>query len=358
MSAVRPAATPLFPRLLLACICASLLLLLPWPAAAAERVLTIINWEEFLAPAVIQNFEKRENVKIVQLYFSTVEDSLKLAEQNAGKADIMVGGMVVMEQLKAKNLVQKLNRTKLTNVRHSLPQFAQNLDYVVPYLWGYTGLGWRSDLVKEPLESYAQLLALARKNPGKVSLTDDGMEFAHAVQQMYGKPPYNPDDLPAVKAALAAYEKEGSKLFVIQPSVYEPTYPLVTGQLIAGQVYNGDMNYHRENNKAKLGFANPKEGCFFWQEGLMLMAKAPQPELALAFMNYLNEGKVSARNAEYTNYASANPMAVQFYSKAFIDNPFIRPKLEGTTGCRVNKPLSPATQKFLDGLKPYGVPLR
>lgn len=345
-------------RLAPSALLTALLLLLSWPAAAAERVLTIINWEEFLAPAVIQAFEKRENVKIVQLHFSTVEESLKLAQQHAGKADIMVGGMVVMAQLKEKKLVQKINRAKLPNVKHSLPQFAQDPDYVMPYLWGYTGIGWRTDLVKEPVDSYPKLLALARKNPGKVSLTDDGMEFAHAVQHMYGKPPFNPDDLAAVKAALAEYEKEGSKLFVIQPSVYDPSWPLATGQVIAGQVYNGDIHFHRENHKTKLAYANPKDGCFFWQEGLILLAKAPQPELALAFMNYLNDGKVSARNAEHTNYASANPLAAQYYSKAFIDNPFIRPKLEGTSGCRVNKPLSPATQKFLDGLKPYGVPVR
>ncbi|MFZ5756018.1 MAG: ABC transporter substrate-binding protein [Pseudomonadota bacterium] len=324
-------------------------------AAAAGRVLTIINWEEFLSPAAIQTFEKRENAKIVQLHFSTVEESLKLAQANAGKADLMVGGMVVAQQLKAKGLLQKLDRAKLTNVKHALPQFELDPDHVVPYLWGYTGIAWRTDKVKEPVDSYAKLLELARKNPGKVTLTDDGMEFAHAALLMYGKPPYNPDDLPAVKAALAAYAKEGSKLFRIQPSVYEPGWPLTSGEAIAAQVYNGDIHYHRVNHKAPLAYTNPKEGCFFWQEGMMVMARAPQVELAHAFLNYLNEGRVAARNAEYISYASANPFAVQYYSREFLDNPYIRPKLEGTTGCRVNKPLSPATQKFLDTLKPYGI---
>jgi spermidine/putrescine-binding protein len=323
--------------------------------AAGPRELTIINWEEFLAPQVIQSFEKREGVKIREIHFSTVEESLQLARQHAGKADLVVGGMVVTEQLRKANLLQKLNRAKLNNVKPSLAQFQVDADYVVPYVWGYTGIAWRTDAVKEPVDSYAKLLALARKNPGKVSLTDDGMEFAHMVLMMYGDSPWNHDDLNAVKAALAKYDAEGRKLFRIQPSEYSPEWPLAKGTAIAGVVYNGDIHYHRDNNKAPLAYANPKEGCFFWQENFMLLAKAPQAELAHRFLNYVSEGKVAARNAEAVNYASGNPMAAQFYSKAFLDNPYIRPRLEGTAGCRVNKPLSPATQQFLDKLKPYGV---
>lgn len=158
-----------------------------------------------------------------------------------------------------------------------------------------------------------------------------------------------------MKAALAKYDAEGRKLFRIQPSVYDKSWPLASGAAVAGQVYNGDIHFHRTDSHAPLTYAQPKEGCFYWQENMMLLAKAPQADLAHRFLNYLNEGKVAARNAEASNYASGNPIAAQFYSQAFLDNPYILPKLEGTTSCRVNKPLSPATQKFLDALKPYGI---
>lgn len=334
-----------------------LALLLPLPCLAAEpaRTLTIINWEEFLAPTVVQAFEKKENVKIVQFSFATVEESLELAQQHAGKADLVVGGMVVTQQLREKGLLQKLDRSKLPNMKHSLPQFAIDPEYVVPYLWGYTGLGWHTEKVKEPVDSYQKLLDIARKNPGKVLLTDDAMEFAHAILLMYGKPPYNHDDLNALKAALAKYDDDGRKYFRIQESIYDSSWPLASGEAIAGQVYNGDIHFHRTDSKAPLAYAQPKEGCFFWQENFMLMAKAPQPELAHKFLNYISEGRISARNAESSNFASSNPLAAQFYSKSFLDNPHIRPKLEGTASCRVNKPLSPDTQKFLDRLKPYGI---
>lgn len=323
--------------------------------ASAETTLTIINWEEFLSPRVIQAFEKKEGVKIREIHFSTVEESLALATANIGKADIVVGGMVVTGQLRDKGLLQKLDHTKLANTRPPLPQFGIDTDYVVPYLWGYTGLAWRTDKVSTPIDSYAKLLETARRNPGKVALTDDSMEFSHAVLMMYGSPPFNPNDLAALKDALAKYDAEGRKLFVIQPSVYDNTWPLASGEHIAGQVYNGDIHFHRQESNAPLSYANPKEGCFFWQENMMLLAKAPQAELAHRFLNHISDGKIAARNAEASNFASGNPMAAQFYSREFLDNPYIRPRLEGTAGCRANKPLSPTTQDFLDQLKPTGV---
>lgn len=335
---------------------ALLLSVLALPALAnPPRTLTIINWEEFLDPRVIQQFEKRENAKVVQLHFSTVEESLALARNNIGKADLLVGGMVVKDQLKAEGKVQPLTRGKLPNVKHSLPQFAADLDYVAPYVWGYTGIAWRTDKMKEAIDSYPKLLAYARRNPGKVALTDDAMEFAHAVMYMYGAPPYNHDDLNAVKAALAKYDAEGRKLFRIMPSAYDNNWPLTTGEVHAATVYNGDIKFHRDEFKAPLAFNNPAQGCFFWQENFMLLAKAPQPELAHRFLNYINEPRVAARNAEAVFYASSNPSAALHYGTEFLDNPIIRPKLEGTNNCRVNKPLSPATQKFIDGLKPYGL---
>lgn len=323
--------------------------------ASAETTLTIINWEEFLSPRVIQAFEKKEGVTIREIHFSTVEESLELAAQNMGKADIIVGGMVVTGQLRSRGMLQKLDRAKLGNVKHALPQFHVDPDYVVPYLWGYTGMAWRTNAVKEPVDSYAKLLDIARRNPGKVILTDDNMEFAHAVLMMYGKPPYDHGNVAALTEAMARYDAEGARLFRIQPSVYDRTWPLASGDAIAGLVYNGDIHFHREDSKAPLAYANPKEGCFFWQENMMVLAKAPQADLAHRFMNYINEGKASARNAEHANYASANPLAAQFYSQEFLDNPVIRPRLEGTAGCRVNRPLSPAAQAFIDGIRPHGV---
>lgn len=326
------------------------------PAATApERTLTIIDREGLLAPAIIQAFEKREHAKVVEIHAGTVGDSVTLAQEQAGRADLITGSMLLTQQLKARELLQKIDRAKLRNVGDTLPQFQIDPDHVVPFLWTYTGLGWRTDLVRQPVDSYAKLLALARHYPGRVMLSDDNMEFAHAVLLMYGNPPYNYDDLAALKEALALYRAEGEKLFRIQAPVADNTWPLDTGEAIGGMVHNNDVDFHRGKFKAQLEYAQPAAGCFVRQENFMLLADAPQPALAHAFLDYINDGKVAARNAEAVRLASANPDAADDYSKDFLKNPYIRPRLEGTTGCRVNKPLSIPTQKFIDALVPTGI---
>ena len=58
-------------RLAPSALLTALLLLLSWPAAAAERVLTIINWEEFLAPKVVKTLKNRYALDIRQITFTT-----------------------------------------------------------------------------------------------------------------------------------------------------------------------------------------------------------------------------------------------------------------------------------------------
>ena len=326
------------------------------PAATVpERTLTVIDREGLLAPAAIEAFAKREHAKVVEIHADTVGEIVRLAQEQAGRADLVVGSMLVTQQLKARALLQKIDRAKLRNVGDTLPQFQIDPDHVVPFLWTYTGLGWRTDLVRQPVDSYAKLLALARHYPGRVMLSDDSMELAHAVLLMYGNPPYNYDDLAALKEALALYKSEGEKIFRIQASVDDNTWPLDTGEVIGGVVHNNDVDFHHENFKAQLDYAQPAAGCFVRQENFMLLADAPQPALAHAFLDYMNEGKVAARNAEAVRLASANPDAARNYGKDFLNDPNLHPGIEGTTGCRVNKPLSIPVQKFIDALVPTGI---
>lgn len=326
------------------------------PATPGTPTLTIINWEEFLTPDLVRQFEKRENARVKLVYFSTVEESLRLARRMGGQADILVGGMVVTAQLKRENRLARLERFKLTHVKPALPQFQLDPDYAVPYLWGYTGFAWVPSKVKSPPKTYADLLALARANPGRVALTDDGMEFAHAIVHMYGTPPHDPENPAQVKAALAKYRAEGEKLFVIKASDYEDTNPFLTGEIIAGQVYNGDMAWLRRDRNFQVGYANPSPGCFFWEENLMLLAKAPQPELAYRFLNFISEAKTAARNAEAMYYAAGNPLAASYYDMDYLSDPIILPRVEATAACRVNRPArDPQTQTFFDSLKPTGL---
>jgi spermidine/putrescine transport system substrate-binding protein len=324
-------------------------------ASPSVPTLTIINWEEWVSPKVVQTFERREKVKVNVLTFSSVEESLALLAANDGKADILVGSTVLLDQLKAKQQLQKLNRSKLGNVKHIMPRFSADPDYAVPYLWGYTGIAVRKDLVKTPITTYAQLLALAKQQPGKVSLMTDPVEFAYGV--LWGLSPKNanPESIPQLQSALALYNKEYADKVRLSDVDYEPGNPIASGKIIAAQVYSDYASFLATDQNVPLAYVNPTDICILWMDNMMLLAKAPQPELAHRFMNYVTEAKVAANNAMEVKSTSANPLAMQFYSKEYLNNPVIKPTFDGTERCRIYKSHTPATQKFYDALNPTGI---
>ena len=121
------------------------------------------------------------------------------------------------------------------------------------------------------------------------------------------------------------------------------------------QVYSDYATFLATDLKVPVSFVNPDDVCILWMDNLMLMANAPQPALAMKFMNYLIDAKVSARNAMGVKSTAANPLAMQYYSTEYRNNPVIRPTFEGTERCRVYRGHSPAAQKFYDALKPVGI---
>lgn len=78
-----------------------------------------------------------------------------------------------------------------------------------------------------------------------------------------------------------------------------------------------------------------------WLESMMLMANAPQPELALRFINYVSDARVSARNAMDVRSISPNAMAATDYTQEFLDNPVVNPRFQDAARCetyRIHKP--------------------
>ena len=69
----------------------------------------------------------------------------------------------------------------------------------------------------------------------------------------------------------------------------------------------------------------PREGSQIWVDNLAVPAQAPHQDLAEKFINYLLDGKVSARISNFTQYSTPNKAAVQFLRPEDLKNPILYP---------------------------------
>src|SRR5215831_17161283 len=117
--AARVAAT-----LALACAGASVAL------AADSKVLNVYNWSDYIADDTIKNFEKETGIKVNYDNYDTNEIlQAKLIAGNTGYDIVVPSSHFAKQQIEA-GLLQKIDRSKLTNWKNLDPTLLKALETV------------------------------------------------------------------------------------------------------------------------------------------------------------------------------------------------------------------------------------
>lgn len=99
---------------------------------------------------------------------------------------------------------------------------------------------------------------------------------------------------------------------------------LLANQAVAVVVYNQDALRVAEGNP-RYGFTIPKEGSTLFIDSMAIPAKAPNPEAAHRFINFILDAKIGARLAEYQQSATPNAAAKRLLKPEMLKNPAIWP---------------------------------
>jgi spermidine/putrescine transport system substrate-binding protein len=115
-------------------------------------------------------------------------------------------------------------------------------------------------------------------------------------------------DLDAVKAFFIAH-----KDVIARFHAADGQFDVAKGALDAISDWNGDFNQiliDPANAKANLSFVLPKEGTVRWVDNLAIPKGAPNPSLAMTFINYLYDPQVAADISNSIGYATPNQAAL------------------------------------------------
>ena len=123
----------------------------------AAGVLNVTNWAEYIAEDTIANFEKEFDVKVIYDNYDSEESiQSKLLAGNSGY-DVVSHSSSSVAKLIPANIVQKLDKSKLSNLKHIMDSLGNQLDlnidpgnhYFIPYMWGTHGVTYNKALVLE-----------------------------------------------------------------------------------------------------------------------------------------------------------------------------------------------------------------
>ena len=88
-------------------------------------------------------------------------------------------------------------------------------------------------------------------------------------------------------------------------------------------MWSGDASFTHKDNPA-IAFIIPKEGAVIWADTFAIPKGAKHKELAEAFINYLYDPQVSAKNYEYIGYNDPNAKAETYHSEEYNRDPMLK----------------------------------
>jgi len=286
--------------------------------------LFVYNWEEYIHPDTIPNFEKEFGVKVTYDTYPGNEQLLAKLQAGGSRYDVVFPTHNFVPIHVAQGLLAPLDHENIPNLKNIFPRFLDNASvdpgnkYSVPYLWGMTALGHNTKYTKDDPNAGSWALMFEsgpKRYSGKLGFTDEREEvMATALAYLgYSVNSHNKNEL----------MEAGKVLMKIKPHVKafypgaDETKALITEDIIVGHEWNGEVvKAHRKNPAVE--WLLPKEGGTAWFDNMSIGKDAPHKYTAEAFLNYMLRGDVSANNSDEGGYATPNHVAVKNFVPAEI----------------------------------------
>jgi len=313
-------------------------------AADPPQELVILNWSEYMDPALIEGFEQIHEVKIKHVYFESDDHRDQIMAQTNGRGfDLILANGPVIESYRRQGWLQPLPLAQMPNLRLIEPRwqqaFVHSPGYCVPYAWGTLGIAYRADLVKEPITHWQQFFHPAPELQGKILMVNSARDVIGMALKALGYS-LNSEDPRQLREA-------ESLLLAQKPSVaqygyfnLDETSSLVKGTIVAAMAYNGDALAVQEYEQ-NIRFVLPEEGGNIWVDHFCIAGHAGNPELAAAFIDYINDPERAAHNAEELYQATPNTAAERLLSAEMLSDPLIYPDAQTLARSEFHGKLSP-----------------
>ena len=283
----------------------------PWvcPEGYEGQELSVFNWSTYIAEDTIPNFEQACGVTVNYSIYESDEAMLSRIRQGNPGYDIVVPSGATVARMIRDDLLIPLDKDLIPNIENMSEDlldapYDPGNEYSVPYQWGTIGLGYNTEAIPEGISSWEDLFTY----DGPVAWLEDRRAVMGIALMLLGYDPNSEDPDEITEAKDFLLERGGN---VIAVAGDDGQVILERGDADIVIEYSGDIiDLTYECECETYAYVIPEEGSNIWTDNLAVPVDAPNPELAMVFIDYILHPQVSADISNFTAYGSPNQVAI------------------------------------------------
>jgi spermidine/putrescine transport system substrate-binding protein len=293
-----------------------------------EGHLWMYNWSDYIDPGNIEEFKKRYAIDdwTYDTYASNEELLTKLQAGAGGQWDVGAPTAEFTPALVDGGFIQKIDWSKVPNARYINKQFKglwwdPNDEYQMPKDWGTTGIAVRSKVVKEDVSSWKNFFEVAPKYSGRIVIVDSpGDVFVAPLKALgYSVNSVDPTELGKARDLLMSLAPH---VLALDSDQYQKK--LQTEEAVLGLTWTGGLDELIQDPKtADTKYLIPTDGTLYWMDTWVIFKDPPHPIAAHAFLNFIEEPAIQAKETETNAYATPNDEAKKLVPQKILDDPTI-----------------------------------
>jgi len=289
---------------------------------AAEQVVNVFNWEDYIDPEVCNMFEEETGIKVNYMCFTTVEDMIVQVEANPGAFDVCFPSDYIVERMINKGMLAEINFDNIPYADQILPHllnpdYDQENKYSIPYMWGTVGILYNVEMMNELYPEFdpetASWSILWDERFERNVIMMDSIRDSMGVTLKYLGYSANSTSIPELFAARDKLIEQKQLGVVKAYQVDETKDKMAAGEAAMAVMWSGDAMYaiDKAGDDIPLDYFVPVEGSNVWCDAAVIPTTAKNKENAEKFISFLCRPDIAALNWNYIWYSTPNMGAIE-----------------------------------------------
>jgi spermidine/putrescine-binding protein len=305
----------------------------PAPSYATEGALFMFNWADYVDPDNMEEFKSRYAIDefTYDIYPSNEELLTRLQGGATGLFDIACPTCEFVPTMAEQDFIVPLDFARIPNAAFINPTFQNFFDpagplgkyngYQLPKDWGTTGIAVRKKVVTEDVKTWKQFFEIAPKYSGRIVVVQSAGDVLTAPLKALGFS-LNSVDPTELNAARELLRGLAPHVLVLDSDTYDAK--LRTEEAVLGLTWTGGIDELKaEPETADTEYIVPEDGTLYWMDTWVLLKDAPHPEAAYAWLNFIHEPAIQAKETETNYYATPNDEAKKLVDPELLANPTV-----------------------------------